>query len=305
MGQLVALKYPTVLFAKAADHTYVQCGSGGKKWSCWGGNTGGMAFNQGTGSTARADKIATPSGKAGITCYLVNGVCHQAANRILIPAGILVNGARGYTLSSLIFGTYGKVGFLPCFAPLNGFPNVKGDLPECAAPSLATTRAPRLRLVPAERAHVRGIQNTYYRFERVGAAAHLDRINFQMNLFSREVTFRLKSMKAESERGLYLAKQSAELRHWNLIDARNLDRMRDADFVKEFNVMTHKFQDDIANALNKVQYRKLMGTNADERLTLADPWIVKSVFGAGVAREVYGQTGVAELETWENTREPI
>src|SRR5262245_44874975 len=259
------MKYPTVLSAKAADHTYVQCGSGGKSWSCWGGNTGGTAFNQGIGSTARADKIATPTGKAGITCYLVNGVCHQAANRILIPAGILVSGARGYTLSSLIFGTYGKIGSMRCSAPLNVYPNVSGDLAACTPPGGGTTRAPRLPLVAGESAYIRGIKSVYNTFKHAGAT-HLDRINFHMNLFRREVKLRLKSMKPESERGLRSAKESVELRHWNLIDAWSRERMRDADFVKEFNAITYKFQDDIANVLNRVQYRKLMGTNADERL---------------------------------------
>jgi hypothetical protein len=304
MGQLVAMKYPTVLFAKAADHTYVQCGSGGKRWSCWGGSTGGTAFNQGNGSTVRADKIATSSGKAGITCYLVNGVCHQAANRILIPAGILVSGAKGYALSSLIFGTYGKVGFWPCSAPLNSYPNVSGDLSACVTPGVATMHAPRLRLVPRESAYIRGIKNAYNAFEHE-QADHLDRINFHMNLFSREVKLRLTSLKPKSERGLRLAKESAELRHWNLIDARSRDGMRDAEFVRKFNAMTDKFQDDIANALSKKLYKQLMGTNADERLTLADPSIVKTAFGADTAREVYGQTEVAELETWESARELI
>ena len=51
MGTLIAKKYPTKLFLKAADHTYVECGTGGKAWSCWGGKTGGTAFNSGTGTT--------------------------------------------------------------------------------------------------------------------------------------------------------------------------------------------------------------------------------------------------------------
>jgi hypothetical protein len=82
MGTLVVKHYPTALFANAADHTYVECGTGGKAWSCWGGQTGGAVLRQATGSTKRADAIAEPNERAGITCYLINGVCHQAANRI-------------------------------------------------------------------------------------------------------------------------------------------------------------------------------------------------------------------------------
>ena len=81
MGDLVAMAYPTKLFANLADHTYVMCGTGGKAWACWGGKTGGTELRRATGSTQRADEIAEPDEHAGITCYLINGVCHQAANR--------------------------------------------------------------------------------------------------------------------------------------------------------------------------------------------------------------------------------
>ena len=50
MGTLVAMHYPTKLFADLADHTYVMCGTGGAAWSCWGGKTGGNSLRQGTGS---------------------------------------------------------------------------------------------------------------------------------------------------------------------------------------------------------------------------------------------------------------
>jgi hypothetical protein len=126
-----------------------------------------------------------------------------------------------------------------------------------------------------------------------------------MKLFSREVKLRLTSLTPKSERELRVAKESAELRHWNLIDARNRDGMRDAEFVKEFNAMTQKFQDDIASALSGTQYQRLMGTKANERLTLADPSIVKALFGPDAALEVYGPTGIAELETWESRKKPI
>ena len=100
MGQLIAWHYRTTSFAKLADHTYVTCGNLGKAWGCWGGKTGGTVLRQGSGSTAQANTIANPDEKAGIKCYLINGVCHQAANRILYPAGITVRQARGYSQGS-------------------------------------------------------------------------------------------------------------------------------------------------------------------------------------------------------------
>src|SRR5215831_11686284 len=68
MGDLVAKRYPTRLFANLADHTYVECGTGGKAWACWGGKTGGTELRRATGSTVRADEIAEP-GEHAATRY--------------------------------------------------------------------------------------------------------------------------------------------------------------------------------------------------------------------------------------------
>ncbi len=111
MGTLIGMAYPTKLLLKLADHTYVKCGTGKKAWRCWGGKTGGKSIAEGTGSTKRANAIAGRDEKAGIKCYAINGVCHQAANRILLSAGVLVKDARGYSVSTSLFNTYGKVGF--------------------------------------------------------------------------------------------------------------------------------------------------------------------------------------------------
>src|SRR5216683_2807058 len=106
MGTLVVMRYPTGRALGAADHTYVKCSTGAKAWSCWGNKIGGTELNRWDGSTNRADAIAERNERGGITCYLINGVCHQAANRILSPAGIFVTGARGAGLSIAIFGHY-------------------------------------------------------------------------------------------------------------------------------------------------------------------------------------------------------
>ena len=44
MGTLIAMAYPTSLFADQADHTYVKCGTGKRAWGCWGGKTGGRVL---------------------------------------------------------------------------------------------------------------------------------------------------------------------------------------------------------------------------------------------------------------------
>ncbi len=281
MGILVAKKYPTKLFLKAADHTYVECGTGGKAWGCWGGKTGGTAFNSGTGSTKRADCIAQPNERAGITRYLIDGVCHQAANRILVPAGILVTAARGYSISSAIFGTYGKSPFNQCIG-------VTGDLPECltAKKSLAAARIPKLPLKEGEDKHTRAIKQAYNKFDAV-AATPLDAMKFHADLFDREVKFRLGEDLGKAARGLRLAIEGVELEHYQIALASK--DMSPAEFIKSFNQMTLKFQDDIAGAVNKTQYKKLLSLDRDEKVVLADPDIIKTLYGEAVVREVYGK----------------
>ena len=88
-----------------ADHTYVTSSDGGV-WPCWGRSKGGKVICAGNGSSNKANCLSQSKSHAGII-YGVTGVCHQTANRILYPAGALVNHAKGYWASSLVYGTYG------------------------------------------------------------------------------------------------------------------------------------------------------------------------------------------------------
>jgi hypothetical protein len=91
------------------DHTYATS-SDGHLWSCFGRDSGGLILDRGTGDSALADCLAHPIRHphvyAGIT-YGLTGLCHQAANRILYPAGIKVARAKGYGGSVFAFGEYG------------------------------------------------------------------------------------------------------------------------------------------------------------------------------------------------------
>ncbi len=91
------------------DHTYVRS-SDGHRWRCWGRDTGGRPICSGRGDSAVADCLSQPNSHAGIN-YLLTGVCHQTANRILYPAGVLVSMARGYNQSVFFWGTYGLGGW--------------------------------------------------------------------------------------------------------------------------------------------------------------------------------------------------
>jgi hypothetical protein len=87
-----------------ADHTYVTS-SDGFAWPCWGRSSGGRMVCGGGGSSLRANCL---SELQAFLIYGVNGVCHQAANRILAPASwVTVSGAKGYWASVGAYGPYG------------------------------------------------------------------------------------------------------------------------------------------------------------------------------------------------------
>jgi hypothetical protein len=298
MGDLVAMHYPAKLFAKLADHTYVECGTGGKTWSCWGGNSGGTELRRAAGSTARADAIAEPSERAGITCYLVNGVCHQAANRILLPAGTTVSGARGYDVSEALFGTYGRprgvLGF--CDAPFDQHPGVTGDLPACAMGAMADAqplgRSPRrpLRRVaaqsPRERGYLRRVRAMYARqrpaFAKTmrtaarASAAERDLEDFQVQLFQLKVDYHLGTVARRTQKHLETIRRASERSRMKVEEWFLHRQMSPKEFAAAIDRETERFQHEMAGALSGVQYRRLLGTAPGETVVLADPRIVKS-----------------------------
>jgi len=281
MGKLVAMKYRTKLFLYLADHTYVVCGTGGKAWKCWGGNSGGKAFKSGTGSTARADAIGQPDQRAGITWYLIDGVCHQAANRILLPARITTEGARGYELSTAIFGTYGRSSF-------EMFPGVSGDLPACAGGdknAFAKTQSDATDANDAQR-----VSSNKAAYRRFLANEHneLDRINFSLKRFQSDVELKFAGSLSQRKFALLTdIKASSALRHYEIGRAFQQKLMDPVDFVRSFNAMADEFQSNTADALNAKEYRKLLGTAPGERIVLADPVAIDLAFGPGTAARVY------------------
>lgn len=98
------------------DHSYVDSDDG-YRWGCFGRDAGGSKINAGTGSSACADCLSRPIDSGAIPPvyaglkYGRTGVCHQAANRILRPAGIDVARIRGYPASLFVFGQYGRGGW--------------------------------------------------------------------------------------------------------------------------------------------------------------------------------------------------
>lgn len=92
------------------DHTYATS-SCGYTWGCFGRDAGGTDVVEGIGDSFVAECLSYPRNGAieyaGLT-YLVHGVCHQATNRIIDPAGLsLDSSVGGYRVSLLRFGRYG------------------------------------------------------------------------------------------------------------------------------------------------------------------------------------------------------
>ncbi len=294
MGALVVMRYPTKLFANLADHTYVKCGTGGKAWSCWGGKTGGAVLRQGVGSTNQANAIAEPNERARISCYLINGVCHQAANRILFAAGITVRAARGYDVSEALFGTYGRPRgpFGTCPSPFNQHTGVTGDLAQCVDTSIAkapkggrkTVAARSLRARRDEQKNIRGVLAIYRQAEPLTKAsvrrlAGPDLEGFHLKLFMHKVEYSLRSGLDKSlSRKLQDVRLSAERSRMKIEDWFSHREMKASEFVKAFNKETILFQEAAAGVLKAKQYQALFGLEPGDTVILADPRIVKKVF---------------------------
>ena len=294
MGTLVVMRYPTKLVANLADHTYVKCGTGGKAWSCWGGKTGGTELRQGVGSTNQANAIAEPNERARISCYLINGVCHQAANRILFAAGITVRGARGYDVSEALYGTYGRPRgpFGTCRSPFNQHTGVTGDLAQCVDTSLAkapkrsgkTAVARSLKARRDEQKYIRGVLAIYRQAEPLTKAsarrlAGPDLEGFHLKLFMHKVEYSLRSGLDKSlSRKLQDVRLSAERSRMKIEDWFSHREMKASEFVKAFNKETILFQEAAAGVLKAKQYKALFGLEPGDTVILADPRIVKKVF---------------------------
>ncbi|HET7276212.1 MAG TPA: hypothetical protein VFI91_13670 [Longimicrobiaceae bacterium] len=283
MGTLVAKAYPTALFANLADHTYVECLAGGKAWSCWGGKTGGRVIARGTASTKRADCIAQPDEKAGIRCYLMNGVCHQAANRILIEARVTVRAARGYSISDALFGTYGRRGKARCVSPFNRCMGVGGDLPACTAPvalGVPEQGHGNDEITSREAAYVNDVLKMYAAAEDEDPEPSLDSAGaFHIKLFLRFAQYQLEDRFDELRGTLEEVRTGTEYQLQELQETFGGEGMSAREYIVRFDDLTMRFQDNMATSLDASDYRALFTLQPDERVSLVDPRIVEAVYG--------------------------
>jgi len=281
MGTLIVKAYPTKLFRQAADHTYVECGTGAVGWSCWGGKTGGTAVRQAGGSTVRANNIAEPNERAGITCYGINGVCHQAANRILLPAGITVNGVRGYQVSNALYGTYGRGSGWPCMAPFNQHPATTGDLPACVAPPSVVSAPMRPDLDTADARYLADVLAIYREFDRVFVApvARQERESFHLQLFAQMVDFYLGSELGNRRQELIEVRRHTEQRQQRVEEEAKFDGPLPPELVEEVNQLTLDFQANLAQVTTDDEYGRLLQLPKEEPIVLVDPEVTGQSYG--------------------------
>lgn len=293
MGTLVAMRYATSLALGAADHTYVKCANDGKAWSCWGGKAGGTELRRGDGSTNRADAIAGHDEKAGIRCYLVNGVCHQCANRILFPASITVRGARGYGVSEMRFGTYGRPRgrgiFRNCVAPFNQYPGVTGDLAECvlAVPAMQVlSRADESPTSPPygwEGDYLSRVIKVYGgRVTDPDLGIHFDRselVEFMLALFELKLDYNVEPSLDDRARGpLRDLRVRLENDQIDIEEALGQRKIKPREYVEKSDQLTIDFQKESSGILRPEQYAAFFDLKPGEFVGLADPVIVEQVF---------------------------
>lgn len=261
MGTLLIRRIPAFFNQNKADHTYVECGTGRRAWSCWGRKAGGRALTVGSGSTVRADTIAEPNERGGITCYAINGVCHQAANRIAFPAGILCIGARGYGLSETIFGPYGRPNgpLGRCQAPFNQHPGITGDLQECFEPQ-----------------DVNRVQQPSTLAASPTSAESQERTELGVRLFMNKAQFNLGPSAPQAIlEGEFRDFDKARLEIENAFLNRHLSASL---FSIRLNDETVEFQQRLADRLNASQYERLFDLKPGEWTVLTDPDLAEQVY---------------------------
>lgn len=289
MGTLVIKCYPAFFSRdKVMDHAYVECGTGLRAWSCWGGKAGGNAIAVGAGSTRRANRIARPDERANIRCYAINGVCHQAANRIAFPAGLLALGARGYGLSEAVFGPYGRphgpLGL--CAASFDKHTGVTGDLEQCAERDEgAVVKQPAATSLPTPAEHKRYIDRVLEIYDKAlgpaVAGLTLDdaqRTELGVRLFLNKAQFNLGGEADRHQRMLEEIYRDFDRRRSDREDAFLHREINASQFAVELNQRALDFQHKVAGSVRKEHYRALMDLEPDQFVMLVDPSLVEQAY---------------------------
>ena len=265
--------------ADVADHTYVYCPEQNVYWGCWGGHSAPDARRvcQGQGNFARANCISRPHSQAGIL-YGVNGVCHQTANRILFPAGVIISGAKFYWLSVLLYGTYGTV----------GLSHIEWDirLRRCLGIETFALMPPDGRAQSeddAERHYLDRVR-ALYREATIDQLRLVDQPEAQSNILSREM-----ALMVEYRMGPDL--EDDVVSHTNTLhsqlQAERADieqglhdgKLTGVQFAEKSHNMLGTTLRSLAEKLGPEKYERLLGITPDQTPVIVRPDIIQTAFG--------------------------
>ncbi|HEY7840688.1 MAG TPA: hypothetical protein VIC61_03895, partial [Gammaproteobacteria bacterium] len=221
---------------------------------------------------------------AGITCYAVNGVCHQAANRILYHAGITVLGARGYGVSESLYGTYGRTPrwllSRRCPAPFDQHPGITGDFPECLPAGIQAggpARDYNEREHERERRYVQRVAGEYQKLslQRLQSREWGDElVQFMATLFEYKIEYNLGfSAKDRVFHRLMDIRRNIESAQIEIESGYAEGALSTADFYAASDRVTASMQDQVAEILDDDQYEKLFDAKRGDIITLVDPAI--------------------------------
>lgn len=249
------------------DHAYVTS-SEGHKWGCFGGTEGGRQICSGPGDAVAAHCISHPDAEAGIN-YGVTGVCHQAANRILWPAGVLVSAAGGYAVSSMIYGAYGT----PTEAAEQEWQDV---IKRCTAEK-TVSEAPT-----GDQDGARGVVNKEREYAAALIALHTQAVRRgAADLAAQETALLVRYRVPEADGALIETVQG--MREKLVAQKRALDaglqrkQFDGARYAAEVNDLINKNLEECAQLIGKEQFQRLFGLAPGERCEVVVPEIAAAI----------------------------
>ncbi|WP_044797571.1 hypothetical protein [Bacillus cereus] len=245
--------YAINLRSSTADHTYVKS-SDGCTWPCFGRSEGGCEICVGSADSKVCNELAEPDSHADIT-YGITGVCHQAANRILLPTCKTVKEAGGYFASTFVYGVYGT--------DAQEF-FVKHQIQPCTASTDSTK----------ESEFIKNVQKIYTPLNM-----RINNNNSHIDLLDQEFVLFLE-YKLDNNVNNTLSVKLKEIhtnfhkRKIELINNLHNQKISPRDYANQLNKELSATLDKFAKELTVTEFKKLFNLMPDEHVILVDPEII-------------------------------
>jgi len=203
--------------------------------------------------------------------YGVTGVCHQAANRILRPAGISVAGAQGYGASVFLYGQYGRGGWPEWQHCVNLTGGSKG-LPSQGGPAVSSdNKSIQLskRIEEVYAAHPEALNPTEQEDLEIGKQEMLA-------LFGAHLGDAYDRKKVNQIADLHRRLQEARLYLGRELESGRISREH---FLKVFNELLTLTFERCQEILGKRDFERLFGGSVDQVRNLIEPSIFLGMSG--------------------------